>query len=174
LERPDLEEAALRVLQEDVVRLNEKILTAVARLDEEVRAKIDPIELVEVVAQSYVNMGRTASGDKRALMRNVLINGIDPTATSKAELHLFVRAVAELELEHIALLRMTSPGERIGLSGADLELALIHALVSHGFVKAVAGAAFAVDSSITLPPPITYQVSELGGRFLEFLRTPPD
>src|SRR5690349_1014763 len=98
LGRPDLGDAAVSALQEDVVRLHRQVIDAVAGLDADVKAKTDPVEVVELTMQTVSNMGRTAYADKRVLMAKVLLYGIEHPDVGTTERRLFVRAVADLDI----------------------------------------------------------------------------
>jgi len=172
LGQPDLGDDAIRALQEDVVRLYQMIVAAVKELNEDIRSKIDPIELSEVVTQSFVNMGRTASSEKRRLMTNVVVRGVDPSAATVDERRLFVRAIADLDLLHVDVLRRATDNERITHADDDLGRATVETLVVHGFVRRVLASQPAFDINIAIAPPTHYFRTALGARFLTFLSEP--
>ena len=143
LGQPDLAPVAIATLQDDIVRLHEMIIATIARLDDDAKARINASELVEIVMQVHANMGRTGSAEKRALMRNVAINGIDPRAIDATELRLFVQALADLDIAHIALLRSSAAHESISNKiNNDIGAPLVQGLIacrSPGFSSVLRG-----------------------------------
>lgn len=177
LGRPDLDREAVATLQNDVVRFYEMLALHLSRLDDEMKAKIDAVELAEVVSQVWVNMGRTASSEKRRLMRNVAINGIGADEAAKTIRRLFVDAATDLDLAHIELLRVSvkQTSQLVALPADDFGVALVQPLVARGFVAPLQSAAgFAYDSPDHLPISVAYQVTDLGEQFLEFTKEPEE
>lgn len=170
---PDLADTAIATLQDDIVRLHQMIAATVARLDEHARSSLNAFELAEIVMQTHANMGRTASTEKRALMRNIVINGLNSTNSSSTELRLFVQAVSDLDLAHIAVIRGGTQDSRLEVPPGDVGVALTQALVSRGFVREILRAGTAYDSPHNIPIPASYQLTGLGERFVHFLRTAP-
>jgi hypothetical protein len=173
LGQPDLDAAATQALQEDVVRLYAMILQHVSRLDEDMKAKVDAVELGEVITQSFVNMGRTASSQKRLLMTNVVVNGIDPKAADRTELRIFVHAIADLDLAHVDLLRIAAArgDDVVEPPDGDLGSALVQPLVARGFV--IVAPVTIGDESHSLFSQ-RYEITDLGRRFVSFLENPEE
>lgn len=185
LGRPDLAEAAVAALQEDVVRLHQQIGAVVGALSAEAAAKLDAEEVIELALQTHANFHRTTHREKRQRMAHVLLHGIDPEA-DPLERRLFVRAVAELEADHVEMLQATSgrawvgPGSEIA---ADARRTLTADLVARGFVSRTErlvqrGSPSHVHAegpaTYDRPPEITTQhrITKLGARFLEYLGEP--
>jgi hypothetical protein len=168
---PNLEKVATEMLQEDVVRLHRQMVQLNHRLTDEVRVKMDPIETLELVTQTLTNMARTASRDKRRAMSNVLVNGLDRVDVSALERRLFVRATADLDMAHIDLLRRYEQAQQNleTLILSEHEQALAHELAGRSLLVRVESAAY--GGALVL----AYEgVTDLGRRFLEHLREPPE
>jgi hypothetical protein len=61
-------------------------------------------EVVEVTAQVFSNITRTASSEKRRALAEVCVNGLASDA-SAVEKRYLLRAINELDLDHVAILR---------------------------------------------------------------------
>lgn len=104
LGRPDLFESFAIAVQDDVGRLRQQLGEVVSSLSDEVRAKIDPVEAMELTMQTVANMGRTARQEKRQRLANVLVNGLREPWDG-ARLRLLERLADQLEEEHIEVLQ---------------------------------------------------------------------
>lgn len=167
LGRPDLNEVATAALQEDVVRLHQRIEEAVSNLSDEVRAKIDPLEALELTIQTVANMGRTAQQEKRALMTHVLVNGLTHPEHETTERRLFVRAVADLDVAHIELLRKVSASAIRRGDETEVSVSLLTEMVSMGLITQAARGAGDRHGRRT-----EYRISNLGRRFVGHLQEP--
>lgn len=169
---PSLSDVAVEALQQDVVRLYELMLRLRDELGGDLSSKMDPVETLELITQTFDNMQRTARAERRALMANVLVNGLRTAAlqpTAAEERRFFVRAVGDLDLLHIDLLRRY---ERLHGSGESMQLTELEqaarwelearSLVSIERASAYGGKLGIMDETIT----------NLGRRFLDFLRSP--
>ena len=119
-------------------------------------------------------------------MARVLLHGIESPDADPLERRLFVRAVAELEGDHVALLQVTSGRASGGPShqiADDARHALIADLVGRGFLSRTErlvqrGAPTHVPaegpSTYDRPPEITtrHRITKLGSRFLDYLAEP--
>lgn len=166
---PDLEAAAVGALQDDVVRLYRLMIELRERLSAEITAKMDPIETLELATQTFSNMARTAHSERRRLMANVLVNGLSEPDADGAERRFFVRAVADLDVAHIDLLReferLDGSGQELRLD--DLDRALLFELVGRSMIHEERAAAWGGDIGLA-----RQEISALGRRFLGYLRDP--
>jgi hypothetical protein len=173
LGKPDLAAQAIDVLQEDIVRLYSLVQEHIARIDEELRAKIDGIELAEVVLQSATNMGQTASVEKRRLMQNVVLNGLEDLHDAVFERRLFVQAVLDLDLMHIDFLKDASEQHIVDPVLEELTPAIVQPLVARGFLVSIqSSTGFSFDAPDRLPVSTSYEITPLGQRFLSYLASP--
>lgn len=174
LDRPGLAETAIATLQEDIVRLHEEIIRKVSELTTEQREGLNAEELIEVIMQVHAKMASTASSTKRALLRNVAINGIEPEHEDGLELRMILQAVADLDLAHIEILRASVEHELnvIELPSGDIGYALADGLEARGFARPIQRAGTSLDAMYNIPMPPTYEVTALGVKFVSFLRDP--
>jgi hypothetical protein len=134
LGRPDLEATTMATLHADVIHLYERIESAMSQLTEDVRSKVDPVEALELIVQTVSHMGQTAQTEKRRLRSNVAVHGLTNPQTDPVERRLFVRAIAELDIAHVALLHRIHVTTQLF---QFREKALLGELVQRGFVERV-------------------------------------
>jgi hypothetical protein len=170
LRRPELGGLALAALQDDVVRLYERIEAAISGLDAEVRGKIDPVEAVDLAAQTLSNMGRTAYAEKRELMARVLIHGLKHPEIAATERRLFVRAIADLDVAHVALLQRLHTFSVEYNTRSDSGNSFLAELVQRGFaVRVEKLSPNEKDKRNPIKVRVEHAQSKLGARFLKFL-----
>ncbi len=173
--RPDMEELAIETLNQHMIYLDESIEWKVRRLQAEIRETRDPIVLHELLTQTLVNMERTANAEKIRLMGHVLVNGFAPDPASDSELRHFVRGVSELDIDHVALLRLahgSDGNDPIEHSLGELGTGLLHGLQVQGFTRADRGGFFGSTLPDYQESAPDFYVTPLGLRFLEYLRPP--
>lgn len=171
----------MSALQEDVVRLHQQLDELRRRLSDELMGKMDPVETFELVTQTLSNMATTSSRNRRRLMSNVVVNGLEDVAADQVERRLLVRAVADLDMAHVDLLRRLTKDLTAGREwDPEQDRVLAHDLLRHGLLVDRdpfvfggegfgAGAGFGDGSGGSGRQA---HVSERGRRFLAYLAEP--
>lgn len=169
---PSLTDAVIEALQHDVVRLYDLMVQLGRELAGDVSSKMDPIETLELITQTFDNMQRTARTERRALMTNVLVNRLRAAAVQPSEAderRFFVRAVGDLDLLHIDLLgryeKLHGSGTTIQLG--ELEQAARWELEARSLVSIERASAYGGKLGV-----MHEEITDLGRRFLTFLRAP--
>lgn len=166
---PDLQQAAIDWLLEDIARLHRMMLDLERRLSDELRSKMDVQETFELVTQSLGNMARTAHRSRRRLMANVLVNGLADVDGDPIERRIFVRAVADLGVEHIELLdrfaKLHGTGAKFDITAA--QRVLLNELAGRGFIRQEQASTY--DGVLGL---LHEAITDLGRRFLIYLQAP--
>jgi hypothetical protein len=164
-----LSEVATETLQQDVVRLYQMMLRLRDELGSDISSKMDPVEALELITQTFDNMQRTARSERRALMANVLVNGLRASAVHPSfgadERRFFVRALADLDMLHIDLLHRYEKGGLAGLT--ELEQAARWQLEARSLVSIERASAFGGKVGV-----MHEAITDLGRRFLDYLRSP--
>jgi hypothetical protein len=133
---PDMDLITLNALRDDNVRLYQMIRDGLAALDDEARRRINAEEAMELAIQTYHNMGRTVLRDKRAQMITVCVHGILRPDDDAAEKRLFVRAIADLDTSHVAMLKRAHESSFHGaLIARPIQRSLITELIARGFMQ---------------------------------------
>lgn len=169
---PGLADLAIETLQNDVVRLYQMMQRLHAHLGAEIAAKIDVLETLELITQTFENMQRTARSERRNLMANVLINGLKSAGASSAsaeERRFFVRVVGDLDILHIDLLRRYEElhGSKKVIYLTPIEQAARYELEGRSLIQIERASAYGGNIGIEREA-----ITELGRSFLSFLRTP--
>jgi hypothetical protein len=107
--QPDLPGQINAVLLEDIGRLRRDLEALVESLTEVRSEKINVLEAHELITQTVINFGRTASEARRSLMLAALTGCFVDRPWNGAEYRFFVRLAGELEPEHIRLLQGPAP-----------------------------------------------------------------
>lgn len=148
-------------------------------LTDRIEGLVNVEETTELILQTIRHHARTTNAEKHRLMNNVLVNGIERVSDDAALRRHFVRMIAELELDHVRVLRFVEKYSD-GLDAADvprpevvhvrpglsaIDLALIVELQPRG-----------MTSGNAQPPPDLAgmaRITPLGRQFLAYLREPP-
>jgi hypothetical protein len=168
---PDLREATINALLEDMTRLYRLMHEMSARLSAEVVGKMSPVETLELAVQTVANMERTAMSERRALMANVLVNGLSDPTTSALERRVFVRLIGNLDLPHVELLRVYEADHGTGRRHQqnDVHQAVVTELIGLGLIRRETAAT--ADGHVGI---LREEITELGRRFLAHLCEPGD
>lgn len=152
------------------------LLSEVPRLWQELkridRSKIAEENLRDIILQTLLNYLDEAKEEKRRLMTNVAVNGFRAEDYDPVMHRLFVRAVAELEPEHVDVLnRLTSSWEN------PRGVVFLWELVARGFVtRSVTGGELQqkLDEQVWKKRKETYSRNAYGTKFLEYLMDPQE
>lgn len=170
---PDMDAVTLGALRDDNVRLFQMIRDGLAALDDEVRRKINPEEAMELALQTHHNLGRTVQREKRALMISVCVHGIVRPDDDAAEKRLFVRAMEDLDIAHVALLKYAYESSfRGGMVLKSIQRALITELIARGFMKRTDDRVSRAERVETESKErwALYSLTVLGQRFVDYMQ----
>lgn len=166
---PNMRDIAISALLEQTTYLYNLLVKLNDRLGAEILAKVGFEETIEITMQTLANMGRTVNREKRRMMAHVVVNGLARTEADARRRRHFVRAIAELDVGHIDLLRdfadLHGTGKQIQLD--EIQQAMLAELTARKFIGRFAQPAANVYVALEFQT-----VSDLGRDLLAYVQEP--